>query len=71
MKQKDIHGGKEYLFALTEFEHKKDMVGTIVKVAERIKGKKKIDYFGTVSYNPMRFKLSNGRYANAAELKEL
>jgi hypothetical protein len=76
MKQSEIVTGNEYRFFTPHTEHKKDMNGTIVKVVGRKKGKLKANYqsgiiFTGTGRTPVRFKLSNGRYANAGELKEI
>ncbi len=72
MKQTDVKVGQSYLFYSTCTEHKKDMLGTVVKVISSKGSKRKVQnqdgilYFGK---SPKRFKLDNGRYANAGELK--
>lgn len=76
MKQKDIVVGKSYLFYYTDTLHKKDMVGSVVTVVGSKLGSKSINYHSGIvptgmSKKPKRYKLSNGRYANAGELKEL
>lgn len=78
MKQTEIKTGESYLFARTDTVHKKDMVGTIVTVTGRRNGGDKPQYHGGVGgvftgtgRKPKRFKLSNGRYANASELTEI
>ena len=74
MKQEEIITGNSYLFASTDRPDKKWMVGTIVIVVGRKKGGKKISISNGIPYTskkPMRFKLSNGSYANAANLKPI
>lgn len=78
MKQSEIIIGNEYLFKTTHTEHKKDMINTVVKVVGSVKGrlKKRTRFGGNMSCGtniktPTKYKLSNGRYANAAELKEI
>jgi len=75
MKQADIQVGHEYLFICTDVEHRKDMVGTIVRVIRKRPGRAKTAlYSGVIPYtakSPMRIGLSNGRWANAAELREI
>lgn len=73
MKQSDVIIGESYVFKHTTTEHKKDMIGTIVTVVGKRKGKKTpskqngiITGYGN---RPTRFKLSNGRFANAGELR--
>ena len=71
MKENEIIIGESYLFANTDIIHRKNMVGTIVEVVSKVKGnKKKPDYLGlNGGTKPTRFKLSNGQYANASNLK--
>lgn len=70
MKQAEIQVGGSYLFGRTDVEHRKNMEGIIVTVIQKIKGKsKRFDYRQNgIPKSPMRFKLSNGQYANAANL---
>lgn len=72
MKQSEIKTGETYLFATTEHEHKKDMIGQHVTVEAVRKGKKRINKHGlSLGIAPPKYKLSNGRYAKAAEMKAL
>ena len=75
MKEKDIERGKSYLFKSTDVEHRKFMIGTIVTVSGVKKGKKCVWYQGGIipisGRKPKKFKLTNGHYANAANLQEL
>jgi hypothetical protein len=73
MKQNEIITGNSYLFANTDVEHRKNMIGTIVTVVSRKQGNKKPNFQGGmltgIGKKPIRFKLSNGQWANAANLK--
>ena len=72
MKQSDVVIGNEYLFYTTDTKHKKDMVGSVVKVVGQKKGKTVYkNYHNQAAKTPSRFVLSNGRYANAGELKQI
>ena len=73
MKQSDVKIGAKYLFARTETEHKKDMIGTVVCVLGKRRGAVKPQYHSGLvktgnQRSLIRFKLDNGRYANAGEL---
>lgn len=72
MKQHEVKTGESYLFINTDVEHRKNMIGTIVTVVGRKQGKKKhitTHGFSSIGKSPIRFKLSNGQYANAANLR--
>jgi len=73
MKQTDVKIGESYVFKCTSHEHKKDMIGTIVTVVGKKKSKKYPVKQGGIltgyGCKPIRFRLSNGRYANAGELR--
>lgn len=74
MKQADVKTGESYLFRCTDTGHRKNMIGTVVKVIGRKrKGKKQLfnHGMGGIGRPPIRFKLSNGQYANAGELAEI
>lgn len=75
MKQEEIKSGESYLFYKTDVAHRKFMEGTIVTVAGSRSGGKKENYHGGVltgvGKKPKRFKLTNGSYCNAGELKKL
>ncbi len=74
MKQSEVIIGNIYLFYNTCVLHRKFMVGTLVKViGKRTGGKKYPDFPNYSMHNPgkrpIRFKLNNGHYANAGEIK--
>lgn len=72
MKQNEVKIGESYLFRTTSTEHKKDMIGTIVKVVGSKPGSRKYVSWRHPSHrSPKRFKLDNGRWANAGELAYL
>ena len=76
MKQKDVLIGKSYLFYYTDSLHKKDMIGSVVTVVGSESRSRSVNFHAGIvptgiSKKPKRYKLSNGRYANAGELKEL
>ena len=71
MKQTEIETGKSYLFANTDVEHRKNMIGQIVKVVgRRQRSRRYVNYLNTNAKPPMVFLLSNGQKANAANLTE-
>lgn len=75
MKQAEIKTGETYLFYHTCVEHRKFMVGKLVKVVGRRGGGKKYPSLPNYSMQnpgkrPIRFKLENGQYANAGELRK-
>lgn len=70
----DVHSGESYLFYYTDVPHRKFMVGTVVTVRGAKSGSHRAaDQQGILSVRrtPKRFKLTNGSYANAGELKPL
>ena len=74
MKQDEVKVGESYLFTRTDVEHRKFMEGTIVTVCGSKQGKKKANYHSGViltgiGKSPKRFKLTNGQYCNAGNLK--
>jgi len=74
MKQSEIIIGNTYLFHTTHVEHRKFMIGNLVKVIVKRNGGEKDPQLPNYSIQnpmkrPIRFKLSNGHYANAGELK--
>lgn len=72
MNQREIKIGESYLFFRTDVAHRKGMEGTIVKVIGQINGGKKKETMWSNcggGNKPMRFKLDNGQYCNAGELK--
>lgn len=74
MKQADIIVGETYLFKKTIHDHKKDMVGSHVKVVGKKNGNKKVvisHYISQDARAPMKFKLENGRWAAACELEKI
>lgn len=74
MKQNDVIKGCSYLFATTTVKHRMDMIGTVVMVTALRKGAKKAGYNHNIpvtNTGMMRIKLSNGRNANASELKKI
>lgn len=75
MKEADIKTAENYLFTRTDVEHRKNMEGTIVTVIGKKRGTKKANYQGGiltgVGKGTLKFKLSNGQYANAANLKKI
>lgn len=71
MREHEVKSGESYLFANTDVEHRKNMVGTIVTVCGVLKGKDKTHYQHDNGKKPNRFKLTNGQYANAGNLKPI
>lgn len=75
MKQKDVKRGESYLFHHTDVPHRKFMEGTVVTVSGIKKGKETtIIAHGCIpqpARKPTRFKLTNGQYANAGDLRPL
>lgn len=73
MKQSEIEIGHSYIFKCTDSLHKKDMIGTIVTIVSKTENNSNNkEYFKNRRYKkPIRFKLSNGRYANAGELTNI
>ena len=74
MKLKDVRIGETYLFYNTCVEHRKFMIRNFVKVIDKRGGGKKYPKIPNYSMEgigkkPIRFKLDNGHYANAGELK--
>lgn len=75
MKQSEIIVGKTYFFHNTDVEHRKSMVGTNVTVVGKKKGKLRPSSHGGVitgyGNSPIKFKLSNGKYCTAGNLRPL
>jgi len=74
MKQTDVKKGESYLFGRTDVEHRKFMQGTIVTVSGIKCGSKRIvstERGLETKKNPKRFKLTNGHWANAANLNPI
>ncbi len=74
MKQLEIITGNSYLFYGTCVDHRKFMVGSVVKVIGKKGGGMKKPSVPNYSMQnpgkrPIRFKLENGSYANAGELR--
>jgi hypothetical protein len=69
MKQSEVIIGNSYLFKGTDTLHKKDMIGQVVTVIGKKSAKTVYkNYLNPKAKTPIRFKLSNGRCANAGEL---
>jgi hypothetical protein len=76
VKQSQVKSGDSYLFYRTDVEHRKSMEGTIVTISGSKIGGKKENYhsgilFTGVGRKPKRFKLTNGQWCNAGELKTI
>jgi hypothetical protein len=75
MKQSEIKTGESYLFTRTDVENRKFMEGTIVTVCSSKQRNKKPNIqsgiITGIGKKPKRFKLTNGHYANAANLQPL
>lgn len=75
MRESEIKSGESYLFTGSSIEHRKFMNGTIVTVCGRKSGsvRTRQDCNGMTftGRTPKRFKLTNGQYANAGNLKAL
>ncbi len=76
MKQSEIVIGNSYLFYRTEIVHRKDLIGTIVKiVGKKKRGKGKLqmhsNYLPQITGGYWVYKTDMGRKVNCCELKEL
>ena len=76
MKQNEVKVGNCYLFARTETDHKKILIGRIVHICGKRKGRKKINKQGGIvtgtGNSPIRFKIGwYNMWANASELHHL
>jgi hypothetical protein len=75
MRQADIKIGGSYLFQRTEILHRKDLIGTVVKIIRsKIRGKGRVNYgSGQIHINGgwRVFITETGRKVSACELTEI